>query len=375
MFVRLTAVRLQLFAVGLLATGSAASAIEIAYEGFGYPSGYLAIADGGNNAVDPRKGTATFDGLDDGTAGFLDHDDDPSTPAIQPTKLGDPGRTGGSGTWTTAWTRRDRHPYAKDKANKVNRVNGEATLSYTDSDGNRLATTMGKSVLYQNWLHSWRVFDASSLLDGSLTLANTGIPGRKEIYDYPIPTLGKQGTIVWLSFLADVQVDGQDEAGQPNEGNLAIQFWNKRHNRAGGDHPPDRTAGIIRKWNSDWRFVDDDYHEPVGGKNLGTLPGSGVANDRGPLFMVLKIDYRATTTAKGKVVDDGFADVSFWVNPRLSKEPALSEASRTASTFISFNGLNIYYSGHPNSTSSIDEIRIGTTYQDVAPITASDGGK
>ena len=359
----------------LVALMPVASAIEIAYEGFGYPSGYLAIADGGDNTNDPRKGTATFDGLDDGMTGFLDHDNDPNTPTIQPTKLGEPGRTGGSGTWITAWTRRDRHPYGRDKANKVNRINSKATLSYTDRDGNCLATTMGKSVLYQNYLHSWRVFDASSLLGGELTLANTGIPGRKQIYNYPIPTLGKQGTIVWLSFLADLRVDGQNDAGLPNEGNLAIQFWNKRHNRAGGDHPPDRTAGIIRQWNSDWKFVDDDFEEPVGGTNMGSLAGSGAANDKGPIFIVLKIDYRATTTAKGKIVGDGYADVSFWYNPLLSKEPALDEASRTASTFISFNGLNIYYSGHPNSTSSIDEIRIGTTFKDAAPIAVSPDGK
>ncbi len=360
-------------ALGLLTQISVTTAVEIAYEGFGYSSGYFGIADGGDNTLDPRHANATFDGLDDGICKTYDHDDNPKTPKVQPTKLGDRGHAGGSGAWTTAWTKRGRN------VPLVNQIDGSSTLSYTDRKGNRLATMMGKPVLFQNYQHTWRTFDASGLLDGKLTMPNLRSPSKK-YGSYPVPTLGKQGTVVWLSFLADLQVETQNEEqngeGEPRKGHLELQFWNKRHNRTGGEVPPDRTAGLIRKTNSDWDFWDSDWKllkerflEPVGGTNTGSLAGSREANERAPLWIVAKIDYGATTTTEeGKPVDDGYADVTLWYNPALDAEPSPSSASRKASAFIPFNGINIYYWGSPHSTSSIDEIRIGTTYKDVAPI-------
>ncbi len=117
---------------------------------------------------------------------------------------------GGSGSWVPGmgWTK--RFAYFEPTA----LVDETATLGYTDSQGNVLKTTMGKVQFRESVpTETWRAFDASTVVDpaypGGLSIPNTG----SEASDSPktftgagttdIPTLGKQGTVVWLSFLSD----------------------------------------------------------------------------------------------------------------------------------------------------------------------------
>ena len=357
-----------------ISSGPIAQAVEIVYDGFGYPTGYLAIADASTQVLIDDFGitdAGIYDGIDDGTGGFYDHDGDSGTPEIQATVLGDPARAGGSGSWVSdaGWIRRTVTSWQAD------RVDGDSTLSYTDSSGNQLATTMGKPVFTDYWGIQWRAFDASTVTDpaypAGLTIPNTGSENTISAIDFEVPTLGKQGTVVWFSFLADEQSTG----GTGSNG-TEIQLYNKRDAVSLTETPKDRTAGINKKQNgTDWRFYDTKQGEE-GNHAVGTsgdIVGSGAADAAGDLFLVAKFDYGATTGSD----TDGWADITFWVNPDLDAEPLAADAALTTSGYIPFNGFAIFQGGgaggDPASVtqaSSIEELRLGTTYADVAPIAA-----
>jgi hypothetical protein len=88
-------------------------------------------------------------------------------------------------------------------------------------------------------------------------------------------------------------------------------------------------------------------------------------DSNGDVFIVVKLDYSATSGS----VTDGYADVSIFIDPDLgSSEP--TTPALTGSTYTAFNGLLIVSNApiDAETTSSIDEIRFGTTFADVAPI-------
>ena len=343
-----------------ISSGPLAQAVEIAYEGFGYPTGYLSISDASRaDLIDLGiQDAGIYDGIDDGTGGFYDHDNDSGTPDIQDTVLGDPARAGGSGSWVSnaGWIRRTITGAG------VHQVNGGETLSYTDSSGNALATTMGKPVWSSNsGAGTWRAFDASTV-DPGLTLANTGSENTISPIDFEVPTLGKQGTVVWLSFLAD---------NTTGDSNSALQLWNKRDAVSLTETPKSRTAGFAPFSDKDWLSWHANYgseasHEQ--GTN-GNIAGSFAADNAGDVFFVAKFDYGATTGSE----TDGWADITVWINPDLDAEPDVADAGLVSDGYIPFNA--IYLDGPDNgSTSSIDELRLGTTFADVAPIAAGLNG-
>ena len=336
----------SLLFVTMFAMSPTVRAELIAYEGFGYPAGYLDISDGGDNSADPTFDEGVFDHLDDGTSGL-----DPVT-GLQPTVLGDPGRNGGDGTWVTSWSRRQ---FSTDKA--ANQIDDTKTLSYTDSQGKSLETTMGQPVLTRAGGNIWRAFDAASL-GSDITMPNN------DDADYDVPRLGKQDTTIWMSFLGDRSA--VDPVGNWFVG---MQFLDKQYKKAAA---ADRTGGIFRGGDEkEWLIWDAALNaDPIGPDfpNGQDIPGSLAADDddqNGDVFIVVKLDYSATNGA----VTDGYADVSIFIDPDLGSTEPTSPAL-TASTYTAFNGLLIV-SNPPlaaETTSSIDEIRFGTTYGDVAPI-------
>ncbi len=339
-------------------SGPSASAVEIAYEGFGYPDGgYLAISDASTQELINDFGitdAGIYDGIDDGTAGFYDHDNDVNTPDIQDTVLGDPARAGGTGSWVAnaGWIKRTITSGGSHK------VNGNETLSYTDSLGNALATTMGKPQWFATGSEIWRAFDASTV-DPGLTIPNTGSENTISAIDFEVPTLGKQGTVVWLSFLGD-NTGGNSAA--------ALQLWNKRDAVSLTETPKSRTAGFSIHPDKDW-FNWNANNGSEASHPLGTntsIAGSFDADNAGEAFFVAKLDYSATTAGE----TDGWADVTIWINPNLDTEPDVADAAALGDGYIPFNGFYLNGgSGGPTSR-SIDEIRLGTTFADVAPIAA-----
>ena len=343
-----------------------ARAVEIAYEGFGYPTGYLAISDASTQELINDFGitdAGIYDGIDDGTAGFYDHDNDVNTPDIQDTVLGDPARAGGSGSWVAdaGWIRRTV------TGGGAHKVIGNETLSYSDSSGDSLVTTMGKPEFHQfPGQHSpaaWRAFDASTINDpaypGGLTMPNTGSENTISAIDFEVPTLGKHDTEIWFSALMD--------SGPTSAANPSLQFWNKRDAVSLTETPRSRTAGIFLRPSSDGRFWQANYGEELTNHDLGTsadIPGTSAANSEGDVFIVVKFDYSATSPGGDT---DGWAELTTWVNPDLNSEPDMADAALVSNGYVPFNAI---YVDSADTGSSIDEIRIGTSYADVAPIAA-----
>ncbi len=359
----------------VLSMGLSAQAVGILYDGFGYPTGYLAISD----AATPElvgfgvTDSGSYDGIDDGTGGFYDHDDDPGTPDIQATVLGDPARAGGTGSWLSnaGWKKRSSSSFG------AGRVDGDSTLSYTDGLGNQLVTTMGKPVFADYWGTQWRAFDASTISDpaypAGLTIPNTGSERGIPTEDFNVPTLGKHGTVIWFSFLGDQQVVGGD--GRNHTG---LHLWNKRNNLSLTADPKDRTA-IIQ---ADQDLVDWSYSDSVQGEETnhssgasGDIAGSGASDDVGDVFIVVKFDYGATSLTGDT---DGWADITFWVDPNLDTEPLAADAALTTTGYVPFNAFSMHQGSGGSSSvqeqgSSIEELRLGTTYADVAPFTPGTG--
>ncbi len=345
--------RMGIFLSLVLACSSPSSstqAVEIVYEGFGYPAGYLAIADGSTpELIDVGTLDAgVYDGIDDGTAANNPATEEPDT------KIGDPARAGGTGWVPNAgWTLRNATTPGAHK------VDDTATLSYTDSLGNKLATTMGKpAFLDVGGSETWRAFDAEASVP-TFTIPNTGSEGGDSAFDFGVPTLGKQGTVVWLSFLGD-------RAGA-TDGSSALQLWNKRDSHSLAGTPQDRTAGFNLNSDTDWRHWQtnkgEEANHPVG--TSGDVAGTLAADAAGDVFLVAKFDYGATTG----VETDGWADITVWVNPDLNTEPTAATAGLQSDGYIPFNAFYINNDSNGGiGGSSIDEIRLGTTFADVAPI-------
>ncbi len=321
-----------------LSTGSLAHAVEIAYEGFGYPDGgYLTISDASTPELIEFgiNDAGIYDGFDDGTAGFYDHDNDPGTPDIQDTVLGDPARAGGSGSWVAnaGWIRRTVTGAG------VSKINGNETLSYTDSNGDSLVTTMGKPEFFQ-WAETWRAFDASTVVDPAypqgLTIPNTGSENTISAIDFEVPTLGKHGTVVWMSFLGDRGVPSASNDSGPD-----IQLYNKRDAVSLTETPKDRTGGIGLRLGVDTRYFDSQQGTAEGSHEKGVngdVAGSLAADALGDVFHVVKFDYGATS---GTGETDGWADVTFWVNPDLDTEPDVADAGLVTTGYLPINAIYI----------------------------------
>ena len=359
----------------VLSMGLSAQAVGIVYDGFGYPTGYLSVSDAASpELVDLGVTDAgIYDGVDDGTGGFYDHDGDSGTPEIQATVLGDPARAGGTGSWLSngGWKKRSASGWQAD------RVDGDSTLSYTDTLGNQLATTMGKPVFTDYWGSQWRAFDASTITDpaypAGLTIPNTGSERGIPTEDFNVPTLGKHGTVIWLSFLADQQVVGGDGRNE-----TAIHLWNKRNNLSLTADPKDRTAVIKADQDLvEWRYSDSSQGEENNHSSgaSGEIVGSGASDAAGDVFFVMKLDYGATSLTGDT---DGWADVTFWVDPNLDTEPLAADAALATTGYVPFNAFFVYQGSGGSSSvqeqgSSIEELRLGTTYADVAPFTPGTG--
>ena len=342
-------------------TGPLAQAVEIAYEGFGYPAGYLTISDASTaELIDLGiQDAGIYDGIDDGTAGFYDHDNDSGTPDIQDTVLGDPARAGGSGSWVAnaGWIRRTVTGAG------VSKIDDTSTLSFSDSQGNNLATTMGKPKFF-TWAETWRGFDASTVTDpaypAGLTIPNTGSENTISPIDYNVPTLGKHGTVVWLSVLMDI--------GTAPSNGPSLQFLNKRDAVSLTETPKDRTAGIFLKPDGDGVFWQTNQGSEASHEQgtTGTVAGTLAADNAGDVFIVVKFDFSATSS-QGDT--DGWAELTTWVNPDLDSEPDVADAALVSDGYVPFNA--IYINSQDDfmpETSSIDELRLGTTFADVAPI-------
>ncbi len=160
----------------------------------------------------------------------------------------------------------------------------------------------------------------------------------------------KQGGTLWISYLAK---DSRFHNGS---------YFNLSPTSNPGDggtqgRPGEGVLAFGEQYNNSNDFalwVDKARHKP---------DDNSAVNET--QFVVIRLD----------LTDAPNADAAYaWLNPRLDSEPALSNAFRTVNTggapdrnlslkFLSFRA------GNPSAI-DFDEVRIGTTYADVAPIAA-----
>lgn len=188
-------------------------------------------------------------------------------------------------------------------------------LSYTDSKGNTLVTSGGQL----------------RTSDGSRSIAS------RQLSD----TYGNDGETIWLSFLGQ-RVTDLDPAAREWSGislGSSLGYFGVVANNE------DRAAG-----NNNWSFTN--FPAPVGFTDfIDTGKPGGAQSD----FVVVRIDYKP-----------GDDDVYMWVNPDLDAEPDISsvDGSGTVAFLQPFDSIVV--AGRLQT--DFDEIRLGTTFESVAPV-------
>ena len=188
-------------------------------------------------------------------------------------------------------------------------------LTYTDANGNSLAVS-----------------------GNAAYIANSNTANETD-YRNLSTTYGTAGQTLWISLL------GQGSAANSFAG---LSLYNTNISSGGQE------VLFLGQSGTDWKFVD--YPTPTGG-GVGGDSGSLAANKA---FLVYQV-----------VVGTGIGyTINMWVNPLLGTSlPTTPNATytNTADTFSKFNQF-VLHSGTP---ATLDEIRIGTSYTDVAPIASS----
>jgi hypothetical protein len=227
-------------------------------------------------------------------------------------------QTGGSG-WSGAWT----------------------------NTGNATETATNPGLTYPNLT----VLGNKATLNGQQTTSTNG--NNAFLLRDLSQTFGTDGTTVWLSFIG--QRTGNKSAGgtgQPlnYQRVYALSLFNSTTEQASigelSNDPADAWS-----LNPDLTLVSASSHTPV--------PIDSQA------FLLARIDFVGAGTDKAYL----------WVNPDLSLgEPAIDTAAATATDELTFTRLRMTVGGSQNSGATLaaaglfDEIRIGDTFADVAPV-------
>lgn len=232
------------------------------------------------------------------------------------------GMNGGFG-WTTPWGVASGS--ITTNGNAIGDTVATGSLSYFS--GNRALFTTGNSGFYSGAL-------------------GTSQPFR----DFFNASPGEEGTTIWVSFLAARSGPTTNNTGTPfNPYPRAanVSLFNTGERLAIGS-----ASGMV---SNNWALLPSGSggNARISGNNFSLLS-----------FAVVRIDYGATNN-----------DTAYlFINPQLGTEPTLSSAVAMTNNFDfsffrvrPFAGGNDAANSRPYAELSVDEIRIGTTWQDVAP--------
>jgi len=308
--------RMSTFAILLSCVASQASYAQlIAYEGFDYLEGDLAVV-----------GTGALGG---GT-GWV-----PDQGWVVP-----PGQTSNPG------------------ASAV--VANPANWGYTDTAGNELATS-GQAFFLTDWDQIARSLDLSGV-DASL-LRETDFTGGFTGVD-ATDGFGAEGAVLWVSFLgrgdeiqkaADLQLGDGIAAGIGSKKKIGLgRPWVMQTDGSNGD---DNVA---------WGTID------FGATPSDTKRATGDAYNE-TIFMVARIEFRGSEkigfNQEPNAVPAENEIVTVWANPVLGNTQPLDVDAAIQNYEVSnFTLGNIAFGG--NADTWFDEIRIGLDYASVAPIAA-----
>lgn len=152
---------------------------------------------------------------------------------------------------------------------------------------------------------------------------------------------------LWMSFLSVVPNNSAGTYG-------GISFYNNFGNEM-------FFVGDLDSANTNW------------GMRLMSVPGAPIVttgiNSTNLSFLVLRIDFNAGVTNN--------ENFYLWVNPLLDSEPNVAAADATILGAQMYNGQNLarirLQQGLNSDNTVIDELRLGTTWNDVAPVVPEPG--
>lgn len=238
----------------------------------------------------------------------------------------------------------------------VNVVDNPVGWGYTDSLGQSLQTT-GKALAVTNWDRSVRNFDLSSLDPSLVTTSNANGSFPNTL------ALGVSGTEVWISFLTQGTATGEGEStalitlidgfGQGEAPKLELG----RPANMQLDGTADSLAGNVAFG--------------ARSKQSNEVASTGTSWDD-KIFMVARIRFLDPGDPIPGDPTNAFGDelVDVWVNPDLGST-APSNASAAIADLVLWDSVleGIWING--GADTNFDELRVGFSYGDVAPIAAA----
>ncbi|MEP6664341.1 MAG: hypothetical protein ABJC04_11835 [Verrucomicrobiota bacterium] len=237
------------------------------------------------------------------------------------------GKTGGIG-FTNAW---------QLNSSTGIQTNQATSLSYTDGAGKTLVTTGGSLFLQGT--------NAGNTGNTQPNRAITNMRGTN------VSTFATDGVTTWVSFLIVRQGPTTNsptvpDNPYPRSANLSLFNGLPLMEKLAMGNTSDTVSNVVTLL-------------PVGGNAKPTSVSFSQTN-----FIVVRIDHKL----------DALDDAYMFVNPLLSSEPSISSAdTNSIGQFdFSFNRIRPFAGGNrttqPYAEIVVDEIRIGETYADVAPI-------
>jgi len=284
------------------------------------------------------------------------------------------GANGGTG-WVDGWGAHQAFTDETDKSFVVS-----PGLSYTDGNGNSLPT-VGRAVDSREWGSPFRRIDLSGL-DPSFIRMEAGTP-----------LLGQGDSTIWISFLAQGvessninSVSLYDKASFASGEEKKLGLGMSRGTRDplnGGDFDDDfdadgrdflewqRSLGdatSLGEWQAEFGnfspqepgvYQIQSYRDRPDIFSKSTVPSTD------KVFYVAKIEFNGTDEDAADS-EEHRDDVTAWINPILGDEASLGTPDIPTLNVRTVFAVDILLYGPSNSF--FDEIRIGTTYADVAPI-------
>lgn len=193
-------------------------------------------------------------------------------------------------------------------------------LSYSDGFGNDLVTS------------------GVAVIEDEQNNAATNASSIRRTYDTTGTGLGTTGTDAWISYLVDINGSGSHSFQWGSTSGSLTQLQVYRIN--GGSST------------NTWRLH-------IGGSTDDLLDtDSNYVTASGQFMILINVDY-----------SDGVDPTSVWINPNISSEVALGTPDLFLNTNnVSANNTVTFSAGNFPTSVTYDELRIGTTFRDVAPV-------
>ncbi|MGF1482167.1 MAG: hypothetical protein ACFB4I_22265 [Cyanophyceae cyanobacterium] len=234
-------------------------------------------------------------------------------------------------------------------------------LSYRDDAGDRLLTS-GRSGALTNAVGEHGSFRFINTANSEFTIPTIAArePNLGDAGSQTQPGLGVDGTTLWLGFL--MSVPGlEPQAWNEKYAGLSLFYDDYINGRGTGPFP---TSGTNERL-----FLGAPFGQPDRPLNIG-LDHPGAAS---PIFTATPFAGETTFLTARIDFGSGASDrVRLWVNPTLESDPSTTvtpDMDYLMPFELQFNRIGIFGNSPFTDPEAIefDEIRVGTSFQDIAP--------